>query len=172
MRSDLAALEGTLRRLDPTLDLVASTDAKPSACWERTSPASVRSQVEAELLKLVPLLRRLPRRIGKVTESLGEGRLSVNVRLLADARDPDGLLSLTHQLIVAVLAAAATIGAILLLTAPGGPRLTPALACTHSWVTVCSSSAVSSPSERSSWSSVAHGRPDPRWATVTHRQRG
>ena len=124
----LAALEGTLRRLDPTLDLVASTRRQTVGLLaERTSPASVRSQVEAELLKLVPLLRRLPRRIGKVTESLGEGRLSVNVRLLADARDRGFLLSLTHQLIVAVLAAAATIGAILLLTASGGPRLTPAL---------------------------------------------
>ncbi len=124
----LAALEGTLRRLDPTLDLVASTRRQTVGLLaERTSPASVRSQVEAELLKLVPLLRRLPRRIGKVTESLGEGRLSVNIRLLADARDRGFLLSLTHQLIVAVLAAAATIGAILLLTAPGGPRLTPAL---------------------------------------------
>ena len=124
----LAALEGTLRRLDPALDLVTSTRRQTVGLMaERTSPAGVRSQVEAELLKLVPLLRRLPRRIGKITESLGEGRLSVNVRLLADGQDRQFLLGLTHQVIVAVLAATATIGAILLLTASGGPQLTPAL---------------------------------------------
>jgi ubiquinone biosynthesis protein len=121
----LAALEGTLRRLDPQLDLVASTRRQAGDLLaDRISPAVLRSQVETELLKLVPLLRRLPRRINTLTASLDEGRLSVNVRLLADSRDRSFLLSLTHQLIVAMLAAAATIAAILLLTAPGGPQLT------------------------------------------------
>ncbi|HWI00230.1 MAG TPA: hypothetical protein VNT27_07850, partial [Propionibacteriaceae bacterium] len=58
------------------------------------------------------LLRRLPRRINKLSESLEAGRLSVNVRLLADSRDRNFLLGLADQVIVSVLAAAATIAAI------------------------------------------------------------
>jgi ubiquinone biosynthesis protein len=120
----LAELENTLRRLDPELDLVLSTRRQAGDLLaERLSPDSVRSRLESELLKLVPVLSRLPRRINKLSESLDEGRLSVNVRLLANSRDRDFLLGLTDQVIVAVLAAAATIAAILLITAPSGPLL-------------------------------------------------
>jgi ubiquinone biosynthesis protein len=122
----LAELEETLRRLDPELDLVESTRRHASELVvERLRPDNVRSQVESELLKLVPVLRRLPRRINKLSESLEAGRLSVNVRLLADHRDRNFLLGLTDQVIVAMLAAAATIAAILLITAPSGPLLAP-----------------------------------------------
>lgn len=109
----LAELEGTLRRLDPELDLVVATRRQAGDLLaERLSPETVRSQLEGELLKLVPLLRRLPRRINKLSESLEAGRLSVNVRLLADSRDRNFLLGLADQVIVSVLAAAATIAAI------------------------------------------------------------
>jgi len=122
----LAELEETLRRLDPELDLVESTRRQAAELLvERLRPDNVRSQVESELLKLIPVLRRLPRRINKLSESLEAGRLSVNVRLLADDRDRNFLLGLTDQIIVAMLAAAATIAAILLITAPSGPLLTP-----------------------------------------------
>ena len=122
----LAELEGTLRRLDPELDLVVSSRRQAGGLLtERLSPDSVRSQLEAELIKLLPLLRRLPRRINKLSESLEQGRLSVNVRLLADSEDRNFLLGLTDQLIIAVLAAAATIAAIFLITAPSGPLLAP-----------------------------------------------
>lgn len=120
----LGALEGTLRLLNPSMDLITSTRRQTGDLLaERLSPPGVGDQVQSELIKLVPLLRRLPRRINKISESLDRGRLSVNVRLLADGRDRDFLLGLTHQVIVAMLAAAATVAAILLLTAPGGPQL-------------------------------------------------
>ena len=48
---------------------------------ERLSPDSVRSQLESELLKLIPLRRRLPRRINKLSESLEQGRLLLNIRI-------------------------------------------------------------------------------------------
>src|SRR5215211_5846351 len=122
----LAELEETLRRLHPELDLVESTRRQAAELLvERLRPDNVRSQVESELLKLIPVLRRLPRRINKLSESLEAGRLSVNVRLIADDRDRNFLLGLTDQIIVAMLAAAATIAAILLITAPSGPLLTP-----------------------------------------------
>jgi ubiquinone biosynthesis protein len=120
----LAAPEGTLRRLDPHLDLVVSTRQQAGDLLaERLTPRAVRNQMQSELINLVPLLRRLPRRINKLSENHDRGRLSVNVRLLAEGRDRDFLLGLTHQVIVAILAAAATVAAIVLLTASGGPQL-------------------------------------------------
>ena len=74
---------------------------------------------------LLPLLRRLPRRLDRITSDLEQGRTSVNLRFLSDAGDRNFLLGLTHQLVVAVLASSATLAAVALIIAPGGPLLTP-----------------------------------------------
>jgi ubiquinone biosynthesis protein len=129
----LAALEGTLRLLDPSIDLVASTRRQTDELLsQQLTPGGLRKQLDSELLNLVPLLRRLPRRLNKISEGLEQGQLSLNVRVLADPGDRGFLLSLTHQVIVAVLAAAATVAAIVLLTATGGPRLAPGI----SWYSI------------------------------------
>jgi len=129
----LAALEGTLRLLDPSIDLVASTRRQTDELLsQQLTPGGLRKQLDSELLNLVPLLRRLPRRLNKISEGLEQGQLSLNVRVLADPGDRGFLLNLTHQVIVAVLAAAATVAAIVLLTATGGPRLAPGI----SWYSI------------------------------------
>jgi ubiquinone biosynthesis protein len=40
-----------------------------------------------ELLELVPLLRRLPRRFDRITAAIERGQLSTHVRPLADSQD-------------------------------------------------------------------------------------
>ena len=47
---------------------------------------SLREAIDEELLSLIPLVRRLPRRINKITEDLELGRTTLNLRLLADLR--------------------------------------------------------------------------------------
>ena len=72
------------------LDLVVSTRQQAGDLLaERLTPRAVRNQMQSELINLVPLLRRLPRRINKLSENLERDRLSVNVRLIADGRDRD-----------------------------------------------------------------------------------
>ena len=78
-----------------------------------------------ELMALVPVLRRLPRRLDRVTNAMEQGRLSVNVRLFADERDRRVVTGLTQQVLLTLLAAASGIIAALLLGAPGGPKITP-----------------------------------------------
>lgn len=56
---------------------------------------------------------------------LGEGRLSLNVRLFADERDRRVVTGLTHQFLLTLLGAASGIVAALLLSTPGGPKITP-----------------------------------------------
>ncbi len=121
----LASLEGSLRLLDPSFNLVVSARRHGEAFFaDSMSPSSIREQVEAELVGLVPVIRRIPRRLDKITADLEKGRLAVNVRVLNDPADRGFLLGLTHQLVVALLASAITVAAIVLLTAQGGPMLT------------------------------------------------
>ena len=76
----LAALEGTLRLLDPSIDLVASTRRQTDELLsQQLTPGGLRKQLDSELLNLVPLLRRLPRRLNKISEGLEQGQLSLNV---------------------------------------------------------------------------------------------
>ena len=122
----LAALEGTLRLIDPEFDLVQAARRQGTSLMD-TSPESLRDQLSADLVGLLPTLRRLPRRLNKITADFQQGRTTLNVRLLGDPDDRSFLLNLTQQMIIAVLASAATISAIILLTATGGPQLSPTI---------------------------------------------
>ena len=120
----LASLEGTLRLIDPGLDLIGAARRQATVLGdEALSVETFRARLSDELVDLLPILRRLPRRIDAITHDLERGRLSINARLLADGDDRSFVLGLAHQLIISVLASAATIGAIVLLVAPGGPQL-------------------------------------------------
>jgi hypothetical protein len=63
-------------------------------------------------MALLPVLRRLPRRVDRVTSALERGRLSVNVRLFAAERDRAVVNGMLHEL---------------LLASTGGPRVAPEL---------------------------------------------
>ena len=81
----LATMEGTLTQLAPGFDIVA--EARRFAGEQLTaqfSPDVLRKTAADELIALLPTLRRLPRRIDRIGGALEAGRLSVNVRLLAD----------------------------------------------------------------------------------------
>jgi ubiquinone biosynthesis protein len=122
----LATLEGTLSLLTPGIDIAAearqyATDHVAAAL----SPTAVPKSVAGEVAALLPVLRRLPRRFDRVTGALEQGRLSLNVRLFADERDRRVVTGLTHQFLLALLAAASGIVAAILLGTPGGPQITP-----------------------------------------------
>ena len=65
------------------------------------SRAALRKTAADELISLVPMLRRLPRRLDRISASLEHGRLGLNVRLLADEGDRRYLTGLVHQLVLA-----------------------------------------------------------------------
>ena len=122
----LATMEGTLTLVDPGFDLVSEARAYASATVTRQlSPQAVRKTAADELMTLLPVLRRLPRRIDRVTGAMEQGKLSVNVRLFADERDRRVVTDLTHQFLLTLLGAAIGVAAVLLISAPGGPRISP-----------------------------------------------
>jgi ubiquinone biosynthesis protein len=121
----LATLEGTLARLAPGFDLVA--EARSLARGDAAAQLEVASPQQAvgeELTMLLPMLRRLPRRLERIASAAEHGRLSVQVRLFADERDRRHVTGMLHQVLLTILAATAGIMAVLLLGTAGGPRVT------------------------------------------------
>ena len=124
----LATLEGTLSLLTPGIDIAA--EARQYAADHvaaALSPAAVPKSAAGEVAALLPVLRRLPRRFDRVTGALEQGRLSLNVRLFADERDRRVVTGLTHQFLLAFLAAASGVVAAILLSTSGGPQISPTL---------------------------------------------
>jgi ubiquinone biosynthesis protein len=121
----LATMEGTLTQLDPGFDIVAEARRFASGqLAERLGPEELRRTALDEVASLLPMLRRLPRRVDRIGQALETGRLSVNVRLLADPSDRRFVTGLLHQVLLTFLAAAAGIMAVLMIGLHGGPTVT------------------------------------------------
>ena len=118
----LATLEGTLTELAPGFDLVGEARAFAAGQFaEQWTSGSARQLVTDELTQLLPMLRRLPRRVERIAGALEHGRLTANVRLFADERDRRYATGLLEQLLLTVLGATAGLMAVQLLGITGGP---------------------------------------------------
>ncbi|WIG57461.1 MAG: Ubiquinone biosynthesis monooxygenase UbiB [Ktedonobacterales bacterium] len=115
-------LEGTLRVLAPNFAIM--DEARTLATrWVRESlvPSSLAKSVGDEIQALLPILRRLPRRLDRITEIAERGSLTVKVRLFADTHDEAVITSLSSRAILAFLGAAVGVISVLLLGTSGGP---------------------------------------------------
>ncbi|MEV0383909.1 AarF/UbiB family protein [Nonomuraea sp. NPDC050643] len=120
----LATLEGTLVRLSPGFNLIGEARAFAGRYLaEQVTPETVRETVTHELAALLPMLRRLPRRVERIASAAEHDRFGMNVRLLADERDRRYLTGLLHQVLLTVLGATAGVMAVILLGADGGPMV-------------------------------------------------
>jgi ubiquinone biosynthesis protein len=120
----LATIEGTLTQLAPGFDILLQTRSFATDYFaEQLSAETLRKSATDELISLVPMLRRLPRRLDRISGSLERGRLGFNVRLLADEGDRHYLTGLVHQLVLAFLAATFGLMAVLMLGLHGGPSV-------------------------------------------------
>ena len=121
----MLTLQGTLASLDPNFQMVDEARAM-GAEWMRDflAPTSLRKAATDELLSLLPILRRLPRRMDQISAAAARGTLSFNVRLLADERDTAFINRVVSRLTLAFLGASLGIMAILLLGLQGGPEIT------------------------------------------------
>jgi ubiquinone biosynthesis protein len=121
----LATLEGTLTQLAPGFDTVAEARAFAAGRFaEQLRPEALRRTATDELVSLLPMLRRVPRRLDRLGAALEAGRLGVNVRLLVDDGDRRVVAGMLNQLLITILAATTGIMAVAMLGLPGGPRVT------------------------------------------------
>lgn len=124
----LAALEGTLAAISPDLDLVEAARRQGRLLADETlGGTDVRAALERRLAAMLPTLQRLPRRLDKITQDLEQGRFTVAIRPFADRRDRGFVTGLVRQAVLALLAATAVLGAIILITTDAGPMVAPAL---------------------------------------------
>ncbi|OPF84792.1 hypothetical protein VT50_0200910 [Streptomyces antioxidans] len=127
----LATLEGTLTKVSPGFNMVdEARTATVGAARRGTSSgqdraASPEQVLPGELLATWELLRRLPRRLDRVTSALEQGRLGVGVRLFADARDRRYVRTLVHQVLLTFIAATSGMMSAILLTIQRGPEVVP-----------------------------------------------
>ena len=123
-----ATLEGTLRRIDPGFDVIGEAQGfSRTYLREQLSPAAIRRTLTDELTVLLPMLRRLPRRIDRITAALEDGRMSVNVRALADERDRREIGQMLHLVLLTVLASTVGVMAVIMIGREGGPQMTSAI---------------------------------------------
>src|SRR5215472_15412507 len=127
----MITLEGTLARLDPGFQIIEETRTI-AASWagEVLGPASLRDAATDQALGLLPVLRKLPRRLDRITTALERGTLSASVRLLADHRDRHFVATMVGRAVLAFLGAAFGLISVMLIGVRGGPLLAPAAAGT------------------------------------------
>lgn len=119
----LATMEGTLARLAPGFNIVMESKAfATERIVDTLQPHTLRELATQELMTILPILRRLPRRIDRISSALETGRLSVNVRLLADERDRKVLIGMLHQILLVFIGGITGVMAVMLLGTTGGPN--------------------------------------------------
>ncbi len=124
----LSTLEGGLTLLAPGFDMVAEAERFGQAqLTKRLGPESLKEAAAEEVVALLPMLRRLPRRVDRIAAAVEGGRLSVNVRVLADERDRKVITGWIQLGVLTILAATAGFMAVALLALRGGPAMTPAI---------------------------------------------
>ncbi|MFI2411808.1 ABC1 kinase family protein [Streptomyces sp. NPDC018947] len=120
----LATVEGALARLVPGFDLVE--EARVFASTElarRLSPRQLTRSLADEAAAVLPMLLRLPRRAERISSALEQGRLGINVRLLADERDRRFVRDIVRDVLLTFLGGLTGLLGMLLLSTRGGPRV-------------------------------------------------
>ena len=121
----LATLEGGLGEVAPGFDVVVEARGFAGRyLGEILRPDALRQAATDELVTLLPVLRRLPRRIDRIAGALERGRLNVNVRLLADERDRRYVTVLLNRTLMTVIGGVAGIMAVMLLGVDDDPAVT------------------------------------------------
>ena len=124
----IGAIEGTLGWLVPEFNIITqSRQFAEKFMKEMVRPASLMDAFTGELISLLPLLQRLPRRIDRITAAMEEGRLNVNISPLGNPRDVGIVRSLMQESLLTVLAAASGVMAVLLIGQEEGPLLVPGM---------------------------------------------
>lgn len=120
----LVTLEGTLNVFAPGFRIVDEARAL-AAEWLQASlrPDSLQQAATDELLSLLPVLRRLPRRLDRIATAAEQGTLSASVRVLADRRDTRFLAGLVDRAVLAFLG----VMSVLLIGTKAGAAITASL---------------------------------------------
>src|SRR5215472_6028498 len=128
----MVTLEGTLITLSPGFDIVSETGSLAGS-WlgQMLSPTSLREAATDEALGLLPVLRKLPRRLDRIAASLEHGSLTTSMRVLANESDRQFVGALVGRAVLAFLGATLGIMSVMLIGTHGGPIFFPGTSLFH-----------------------------------------
>ncbi|WP_435297838.1 ABC1 kinase family protein [Streptomyces sp. YPW6] len=124
----LATMEGSLDRLVPGFDIVSEARSfAVSRHLHKLRPEALGRTLTEEMLGVIPMLRRLPRRIERIGSAVESGHMVVGVRLFGDPEDRRYIRSLMHEVLLAFLGGVIGLVGVQLLRTSGGPRISEGL---------------------------------------------
>ena len=118
----LVVLEGTLATLSPGYQVIAAAQ-RVAGEWarERLEPARAEELAKAEVMRLLPVLRRLPRHLDRVASMLERGDLRARVSLFSDDGDIRSVTRLVNRILLAFIGGVAGLISAILIGITGGP---------------------------------------------------
>ena len=121
----LITLEGTLSTLAPGFAVIdeAQLLAREWAA-ERMGPEGLQEMAKQELLRMAPVLRRLPRHIDRVATLAERGDLRARVSLFSADQDVRVLTRLVNRIVLAFIGATVGLISVGLIAVKGGPDFT------------------------------------------------
>jgi ubiquinone biosynthesis protein len=118
----LVTLEGTLTTICPGyLVIDAAQEVAQEWVEDRPLPATVESFARDELVRMAPMLRRLPYRIDRLTTMAERGDLTARVSLFSLPDDVKVLTTLVNRILLAFLGAGVGVMSVILIGIKGGP---------------------------------------------------
>ncbi|HWC37228.1 MAG TPA: AarF/UbiB family protein [Acidimicrobiales bacterium] len=121
----LVTLEGTLTTLSPGyLAIDAAQRVATEWARQRMEPDSLQELARQEIISLLPMLRRLPRHVDRIANSVERGTLKARLSLFSDAHDLQAMTRFVNRGILALLGGIVGVLSVMLLTSTNGPRLT------------------------------------------------
>jgi ubiquinone biosynthesis protein len=121
----LVTLEGTLTTLCPGFTTIEAAErVVGEMVQEAVTPASLEELARDELLRVGPLLRRLPRHAERVATALERGNLRLRVSRYSDPEDVRVLTRLVNRVVLAFLGGVVGVIGVLLVGTGGGPAFT------------------------------------------------
>jgi ubiquinone biosynthesis protein len=118
----LIVLEGTLMTIAPDYSVIDAAESIAGQ-WVRAqiTPGSVQQAVRDEILRTVPMLRRLPRHVDRAFSMLERDGIRVRVSHFQDANDTRFITTLVNRSILAFLSGTIGILSVGLIAIEGGP---------------------------------------------------
>src|SRR5205085_1536186 len=118
----LITLEGTLTTLSPGYPVIDRAEAIVTE-WVRArlAPSTLEELAREELIRMGPLLRRLPRRLDRMANQIERGNFRARVSLFSDPHDEHVVTKLVNRTVLAVTGGVVGLIGAILLGVKGGP---------------------------------------------------
>jgi ubiquinone biosynthesis protein len=121
----LVTLDGTLTTLAPGYNTIESAERVAQEWMKaRMTPETFESAARDELLRLVPMLRRLPRQVDRTFATAQRDGLRLRVSLFSGDRDERVITRLVNRIVLAFSGGAVGLVSVILIGTDGGPTFT------------------------------------------------